>query len=238
MKTWLGRVIGLGFIFILAAATTTQNAEATVIDFNNIPDGTPVSEGNPYAGILVIESRAGWIGPPDWPPVWTSVDAEWVEIWLPTLVGAGRVDTYLGDRQPPLPPGPEFHGWRFIMQSYLTATFLEPVTDVSFQGLAAGVFYAYQGVNGAGDVYTRNGLIDRGPPGFGGAKYELTLPDGYYLTQFYMGSHSSGSGYDFSIDDIAFTRVGVPDSGSSAVLLGLGFVGVLSISHLRRPVKV
>ena len=236
MKTCLGRIIGLGFIFILAAASTTQKAEATVIDFNNIPDGTPVSVGNPYAGILVMESGTRWIDHKQWPPIY-SPDNEWVE--LPALISYGRLSTSVGDRtivKPPwVPPLAFYPDW---LDTYLNATFLEPVTDVSFTGWTfRGAIYNYTGVNGNGETFTGEGTFERGLPE-GGSRIELGLPDGYYLSKFSVAAGYLGGGYDFWIDDIAFTPVGVPDSGSSAVLLGLGFVGVLSVSHLRRLVKV
>jgi hypothetical protein len=54
------RAAGLGLIISLSAIDYGGVFAATV-GFNNIPDGTPVSAGNPYAGILNIQAEAAFL---------------------------------------------------------------------------------------------------------------------------------------------------------------------------------
>jgi hypothetical protein len=47
-------VLGLAAI---VASFDCSKAHATTIDFEGIPDGTPVSAGNPYGGVVNIQTR-------------------------------------------------------------------------------------------------------------------------------------------------------------------------------------
>src|SRR2546421_10974612 len=111
-RFWRGAVSIVGVLFGFAAA-----AEATVIDFSGIPDGTLVSVGNPYGGILNLQA---------------TVQAETID---GILSGEGTISTQApfypaGDGVvQALPPSILNAG---NLSSNVTGTFLQPVTDGNF----------------------------------------------------------------------------------------------------------
>lgn len=192
----------------LLTAVSGPTARAAIIGFDGIRDATPVSAGNPYAGVLTIDARLGWI-----PFGATELQ------FLPSLIWGEQIDTNIAAPGNPV-----------VQMSEMTATFSQPVADVSFDGWATQpTVYEYFGANGSGETFTGSGTILVPFGTFELVPVDLTLPSGYFLTHFKItNTNPGGLGYDFRVDNIAFTLASapggensVPDSGQTGLLLGM-----------------
>lgn len=223
LMRFIASVTIISFLFGAPYHTT----QAAIIGFDGIPDGTPVSEGNPYAEVLTIQARVGW----------EEARPDSTIIWLPGLIYNERIDTTLRERQP---------GYFTIRNmSEMTATFSQPVTDVSFDAWAwRHATYEYFGANASGEAFTGNGTFVVEPWDFSldapMVPISLTLPSGYHLTQFTVRNVDPGSGYDFRVDNIRFTipagpgEHSVPDEGATALLLGISCFSLAALRHRMR----
>lgn len=223
MNTSLRRMFGLGCA-ALAAAWTCERAAATIIDFEGIPDGTPVSSLNPYAAIANIQATATFSTP---------------------IVGGGAVDdpaeaTIVNGWIEVLHPNsspPSLATW---VAGEMTADFLQPVVNVAFDvGAEWQGGYTFQARNSQGAVFMSPWTSTGGlTPGVTWVHIEVPLPEGYGLTQLqYRNFDRDGRRYlaMFLIDNIRFDVAGVPDTGNGALLLALGGAGMLGVHRwLRR----
>jgi hypothetical protein len=208
----------------LTAGVCAPSALATLIDFNDIPEGTPVSAGNPYAGILEIQARQGYQRIDD--VVWSEASIQ-VGVQLNTINDARAGSSPLLAVYEPhyVPDGLYYYG-------EVTANFTRPVNDVSFDGFAPrGFGYQYVGINGAGETITLYGAMDPavqlGDPLENVQRINLTLPAGYSLIQFKAEDRDPRPlDAGIWIDNIAFN---VADAGSTCLLLALGCVGLTQI---------
>ena len=212
-----------GCIIAIVLALSGSIAKAIVVDFDEFPDGTPASEGNPYAGVLDLDATGQTI----------TADG--------TVVVKGTITTQFDPSHggvvqalaPDVSGGGDF-------ASDVTGTFLEPVTDGSLQVFVyrdAG--YSYVGSNDVGDVFNGSGIIT-GLIESGGTltwqQLAFSLPAGYHLTSFDIHNHDpvalDGAVW---IDNVAFTVVPEP---STAALIGLSlllFIFRLSRASAGKP---
>ena len=195
---------------------------AAIIDFNGISDGTLVSAGNPHLGVVNLTAL--------------SVTEYTVSGSLPTLTlsNPGIVQGGVVALVPQDNPG----AVRFVTS--LTADFLTPVTDVSFDVAAYrhGV-YEFVAVDDTGHTITG------GPTKTGTGGLEtldphhivVPLPAGYSLVKLDIFDVDPGlASASMWIDNLAFTA-NVPDSGSYAMQIGMISLG-LGCMALRRKTRV
>ena len=146
-----------------------------IVDFTNIPDGTSVSQGNLYAGILYLEAITG-----NYP-------------WSTGIVSDGTLEVQAQPMQTPPPP--------FVYQSHLTGVFLQPVTDVTLVVKCwRNASCSYQGVDKKGVGFNTSGLvipgmIDGNPPPLppGWVTVRLTIPTDGHLVSFHIGNRDDGN---------------------------------------------
>lgn len=194
------------------------SASAIVIDFNGIPDGTLVSAGDPYAGVVDVQAKVQWM----------TADG--------TLMAEGTITTQAPQRDigdgvvQALPPFVFPDGGNLM--SDVTATFLQPVTDGGFDVFVfRNASYSYTGANGTGDIFNGSGFIT----GFlesGNTltwqHFDLSLPTGYNLTGFNVNNHDPASPDAAAVwlDNLSFALVPEP---STVEMLGLGASVLLSL---------
>jgi hypothetical protein len=197
-------------VFVITTLSS-QESRAAIIDFNDIADGTPVSTGNPYGGVVNLQARSGSLNIVSFPPLVGQTD--YVEATIQNgaiqiLSSVPQAEMYLSE---------------------FTATFLEPVQDVGFDAATLRhAVYTYVAANSSGAEITGSGLT---ADDFSGAyhHFTITVPAGYYVTQLQLNNRDPGAGgAAIWIDNLAFQVVGVPDCGSTALLafFGLILVGV------------
>jgi hypothetical protein len=231
------RIITL--LFLLAF---TLPCKGIVVDFNNIPNGTLVSVNNPYAGILDIQALAGtwWFNPELEPEegiisIEAAISNGYLEL-LPLL----RVEDPSGTLQTGI-----------LWFSAITATFSQPVTNVSFDAFTyRHAVYQYRVVDANG--VTSNVIGGETQDDAAGLypllffdTFNLNIPEGGYLTSFELTNVDGGSSSDAGIwlDNIAFDLAASPvsDAGSTATLLGIA-LGVLCLlrckSFLPRTMRI
>jgi hypothetical protein len=216
-RFWQGAVSIVALLFGFAAG-----ANATVIDFNGIPDGTLVSAGNPYGGVLNLQATVQWV------TVAGTFSAEGTISTAAPFYPAG--DGVVQALPPLMPDAGDYKG-------DVMGTFLQPVTDASFDAFVfrtAG--YSYTGANGLGDIFMGSGSITGNIESGGLLTWQqinLTLPAGYHLTSFDVQNHDpnppDGAVW---LDNVAFTVVPEP---SATALLGLG--GMLLLVFARRTLR-
>jgi hypothetical protein len=204
----------------IACLLLCGRAHAVLIDFDDIPNGTLVS-ANTYGGILNIRAEAGRIE-----EVFKDGQFTFQQVWSESSIRNGVIEVV---NEPSFAP---FFYARF------TATFSQPVTDVSFSIFAwrhGG--YSYNAVNVNGDVVTRSGAT--GSTGLALNEdfihYDLEIPDGYYLTDFSLGNQDPKFlDAGIWIDNIAFTvreaMEPVPEVGKTATLLAAGCAVLFAFS--------
>lgn len=200
------------------AAIYCPAGRAITIDFNGIPNGTPVSAGNPYGGLVNIQGWA-YAYPYDFgnPGLRVSLEA---------TIQDGAIEVFPPPWVPGTAPGSE---------SELVATFLQPVTDVTFK-LAGYWFngYSLTAVDGLGNSIITSGGVGHPQPSL--SSYEhivVPVPPGYWVTELKLGSRGLDTDPAFRLDDLSFELAPVPDSASSATLLALASLGLLAFARIR-----
>jgi hypothetical protein len=224
-------------ILVLAAlimAGSSPTVRATLIDFNNIPVGTPVSLGNPYAGIVDIQARAGVAG--FFPP--PNYVVKWAEATIENGVAPSG-----GANQTPLlavwwPEPPTTDDIRYRGEIHMT--FAEPVNDLSFDGFAyRPAAYSYTAVDAAGTTFTDQGGLglptNIGNPATDWQHILLQPPSGFKITEVTLNNGDPKTlDAGIWIDNIAFNAARVPDAEATLVLLGLGSL-TLCLGRQLRP---
>jgi hypothetical protein len=199
-------------------APSLRVSKASIIGFDGIPDHTAVSTGNAYSGILVIEAASTPVGLPGSTP--------------PPTEGLIRSEVMSGSpfqKEDVLTVIPEFAGLFFDYESHVTATFLAPVTHVSFNTFEWRVAgYSYVGVHANGESFTGSGVTGSVlETGQGWHVIDLSLPDGDYLTQFALSNRDPNpNNAAILLDDIRFT---VPEGGEPVLLLALSCAGLAAL---------
>jgi hypothetical protein len=202
---------------------------ADVVDFTGIPDGSLISLGNPYAGVLTLEGHGTTrlFAPPD---ILTDVSHEAIiSANAPFHTGDNAIAA-VADAD-----APGFTAYRW--ESDVTATFLQPVFNVSFETFVwrtAG--YTYDATNGAGDAIHASGIITGNLESGGSLTWQhinLDVPDGYYLTGFGITNGDNGNNFDGAVwvDNISFAPV--PEPGAT-LLLTFGVLGLVLPRRLSR----
>jgi len=207
---------------MLMGGLSAFHATAGIIDFSGLSNGTPVSEGNPYATSVYLQATTVQqvLAPGVLGPITTTQEA---------LVQNGQAAVV-----------PQFVAAGAMYRSSFTADFVQPVTDVSFDvGAYRHGGYIYTAVNGAGDT-----ISGTGQTGTGGIELPdphhitVTLPAGYALTRLEIGNSDPIPG-DAAVwvDNLAFQPVSgsasVSDSGNSWVLLAGGLAGIACLGRFR-----
>jgi len=224
-------------ILTLASLMVTgswQTVRATLIDFNNIPVGTAVSLGNPYAGVVDIQARAGVEG--FFPP--PNYVATWAEATIQNGVAPGG-----GANQTPLlavfwqePRTTDDIRYR----GEIRITFAEPVNDLSFDGFAyRPASYSYTAIDAAGTMFTDQGglgpQVDIGDPATDWQHVRLEPPPGFKITGLILNNGDPKTlDAGIWIDNIAFNAARVPEAEATLLLLGLGSL-ILCLGRQLRP---
>lgn len=208
------RILSLSLIFVLwvMALNLTQANEALITaDFNAFPDGTLVLPSHPFNGILQIQAEAAQ----DWYDYNTGESGR---ILTPAVIRLGSIEVL-----------PVSYEWAYRYIASFTATFLEPVTDVSFKLMnyrTAG--YQFSGLDAAGLAFSGNGSIDglvEDPIREPWVTVSLTIPDGGYLSAFTIENRDiRPDDAAVWVDDISYAPIPEP-TGGALLLLGLGLVG-------------
>lgn len=203
-------------LFIVFALVAGQ-AELVTLNLSGIPDGTPLPANNPYSGVVNLEGQANFqfmeVEPPS-PSVSILAENGYIRsgaIWMGVSPLAW----------PETPPGTETDPGTQRVTATLTATFLQPVTDLTFttEVPAYSVFYQYEGVdqNGSpfsGDGETSSGSI-RSPSRFQGIfAYTMSLeaPEGGHFTELALSNWDYGGGAaSFQVYDFAVRTIGVAE---------------------------
>lgn len=210
-------------ILAVFAITQLQAFAAITIDFNGIPNGTPVSMGNPYAGILNLQAEG-------------SVPYFDGGILYTLSTESSIVDGALSVVPPSLPPGIPFDaGGNYSSQ--LSAIFLEPVVGVRFDAYAwRNAGYSYSGFDSSGASFSGSGIIpgiiDGGPlapppPPNAWVTFTPSIPDGGSLISFSIANRDpTPQNGAFWVDNITFAIV--PEPSTIAMLaVGTGFLFIL-----------
>jgi hypothetical protein len=218
---------------VLLILVFTLPCKGIVVDFNNIPNGTLVSANNPYAGILDIQASAG----PDWFVPEHELEPGGMGIaWMESTIFDGYLPVI------PLfdpPPGTSLgENW----YARITATFSQPVTNVSFDAFTYRyAVYRYTAVDANGLTSNVLGGETQNDP-FAPLSFDtfnLSIPEGSYVTSFEITNADGGSPLDAAIwvDNIRFDLAVSPvaDAGSTGMLFGivLGVMCLLKCKSLR-----
>jgi hypothetical protein len=206
----------------LIMAGSSQAVRATLIDFNNIPVGTPVSLGNPYAGVVDIQARAGVEGFFPFP--------NYVIKWAEATIENGVAPSGGGNQTPllavswPEPRTIDDNRYR----GEISITFADPVNDLSFDGFAyRPAAYSYTAVDAAGATFTDQGrlgpLVSIGDPATDWQHIRLQPPSGFKITGLTL-NNGDPKVLDAGIwiDNISFNAAPVPEAEATLLLLGLG----------------
>jgi hypothetical protein len=212
---------------------SSSAAFADTIDFSGIPDGTLVSAGNSYNGIvtLTMTSTVSIYGYTTQPPG--------------TFYGApsqeGVINGGILEANPftyatiPYPPGIGIVNPKDFFSTF-NALFLSPVTDVTIVMNDRdylddyGLNYSYTGIDSSGNPFSLGGNIPRrSGDGSSEATVSLTLPNGGYITSYSVtDGDDDEEGWDnISVFSIAYTPV--PDGGPTIALLVGALVGLAAL---------
>jgi hypothetical protein len=183
-------VLALGLVALMNWHLPGVRATTISIDFTGIPDGTPLSAGNPYRSVMDLQAQAGyWFAAP---LISRDVPRTFTEVRVPS----GSIQNGVVTVEPApcsLVPRPVdmLHS-----QKSVTATFHEPVSEVTFTALDRSEFFnfTYQGVDGNGSRFSDINYASA----IGLSTYVLQAPAGGYLTQIEL----------VSTDDIWWTSDG------------------------------
>jgi hypothetical protein len=173
---------------------------ATVIDFDDIKDGTPVSAGNPYAGVVDLQATG------------QAMTADGTILPAEGTISTQFDPSHGGVAQalpPPIPDAIEF-------SSDMAGTFLQPVTDGSLQVFVfRNSSYSYTGSDNIGDIFNGAGTITGNIESGGVLTWQqlaFSLPAGYALTSFDIANRDLAAPLDGAvwIDNVTFTVVPEP----------------------------
>jgi hypothetical protein len=173
----------------LVLTATLASADTITIDFTGIPDGTPLSANNPYGGVVNLQAQSGYsYGIVD-PSVPYGIGGG--EVWTQTGVitsgwpsDSGNIAFVNSAPGSILPAG----AWALRSMTSLTATFLVPVTEVSFTTLVASYWpygFDYQGVDRNGVAFSGTGVVEY-PHQW--ATTVVDVPNGGYFTQLQISN--------------------------------------------------
>lgn len=197
---------------------------ADTIDLSGIPDGTVVSAGNPYNGILDLTATT-----------WSSIYNAEFPTGTNVTTSEGAIEGGVIEVFPPYLPGTDTY------YSSLTATFLSPVTDVSFQlenWRTAG--YTYAGVDDNGIGFTGEGslygALESGTSGLVWTTIDLDIPQGGYLTNFTVENRDPANANGaFWVEDISYSTV--PENGTTIGFIGMALIGLAMFRRVSKQRK-
>ena len=219
MKTSMRGIITSVWIAALSAVSLPA-VQGVIIDFEGIPDGTPVSAGNPYAGLAVIQATATGrtLIPGD--PLNSTFDAR------EGIILNGAVFLY--------PEDPGLLGFDFSTE--IVINFLQPALNLGFDAMVElPGHYSFQGRDEQGATFTGGGILSSGgyPSWF---HVDVSIPPGSFLTQLQLNNHDNvnNGATLIQLDNIRFEVAGVPDTGNGAILLGLSGAGIFLLQVLKR----
>jgi hypothetical protein len=155
-------LIPCGLALILATVligSGPQLVQATTItiDFTGIPDGTPLSANNPYGGVVDLQAQGGYRYhfPLEWSPEGYPI-GNGGEAWAEAGYILGGVVWVYTPSGTIVPTG----GEATRGMTSLTATFLQPINELSFTTHVPDhwVDYNYKGLDGNGDPFSGSGM--------------------------------------------------------------------------------
>ena len=192
----------------LAFALACGSTRADTIDFSGYADGTAVTATNPSNGILDITATTSVFG------------LDYQETHEAKIKG-GVLEAL---------PGYTPDGG--IYESDLTATFLTPVTDVSFKfaNWRSAVFF-YSGVDADGNTFSRfsvlDGVIEDSSRDWW-TTFTLDIPQGGNITECAITNRDpSPTDAAFWVNSINYTPV--PDGGSVLAILTVTLSGLFML---------
>ena len=206
-------------------------AHGVIIDFNNVPDGTPVSAANPYPDILELSAYHGY-APPDLDLLYDGFI-----LWTEARVEGGLVPV-----ESPLFGNPL--DFNVTYYSRITGRFLQPVENVSLDLFTVlQGFLIYAAVNEQEQVFfgSANTQSDVGAEIFP-ETFNLTVPPGFFVREFKVVNQDDTVNFGGAIwlDNIRFDLVGsqsVPDAGSTGMLFAGFCITLLVFNKFKRFVR-
>jgi hypothetical protein len=201
---------------LLGVALCNLRADTVSIDFSQYPEGTPLSSLNPYAGVLDLAGQSGYLA--NLPYSDQNGHQASGEFWA----DAGVVQAGDARMLPPpksiLPPGADvYHG----LYS-LTATFLEPVSEVVLRIYTYpwALGYTYGGVDQKGNLFTGTGGVSADPPGSLYLTTVLDAPAGGHFSQINFSQWDDGYGDgSFFIAGMTLNVIPEPSAATDRFLL-------------------
>ncbi len=225
MRSSVRRIIKSVWIAALASVCL-PTARGVIIDFEGIPDGTPVSAGSPYAGVAVIQatSTAALQLFNDQTARWRSA----LDYAEGTIVSGAALVLH---PELVLRPIDSLESYR----SEMVVSFLQPVVNVSFNAMAGFGSYSFQGRDEQGATLTGSGIWPSGgyPTWY---HIDVSIPAGSFLTQLRLNNldYFSNRAALIQMDNLSFDVQGVPDAGHGAIFLGLSGAGILLLHRWSR----
>jgi hypothetical protein len=195
-------------------------AHGFLIDFNSVPDGTPVSAGDPYGGILQLSTTRG-----------VNYSGSQLNDETEATIQDGILSTLQENQDPILID---------FFYSDIIGTFTVPVSNVSldlFTYRTAG--YSYTAMDANNNVWVSEiGATQANPlAGFELETFSLTVPEGYWLTEFRIGNRDQMSRWAAIWLDNIQGELGpqpqqrVPEGGGTGGFLALILCAVAIISR-------
>src|ERR1035438_5576588 len=215
-------VSGLCVIMLVVAA----QASTFTIDFNDIPNGTPLSQFSSFAfgGVLTLQGQEyeQWgYSPPTFPEYSSRTVAAGV-------FNGGQLQTIL-TFEPSQYPGIDLRS--VFYDTTLTGTFLSgQVISLTFDSSGAPWHsYSCYGVDQNGVPFTSYGFVglpNPGNNGQGSGTTVITAPTGGYLTGFDVDNSDQNPNWaTLSLDNITVTVI--PESAGLWALLTLALAGLI-----------